>query len=78
MQIDQTGWIFLAIAAICFVVVAVSLRTGRTIGMAFRGRFIARKEKEPGLFGCSIILFGLFGLFLVYAVVSVGLGWFEG
>lgn len=77
MQIDQTGWIFLAAASICFVIVAVGLKTGRTLGLVFRSRFIARRETEPGLFGCSLILFGVLGAFLVYAVVSVGLGWLE-
>ena len=77
MQIDQTGWMFLTVAGICFAVVAVGLKTGRTLGVAFRSRFIARRECEPRLFGCSLMLFGLFGTFLVYAVVSVGLGWFE-
>jgi F0F1-type ATP synthase membrane subunit c/vacuolar-type H+-ATPase subunit K len=77
MPMDQTGWILLAVASICFVIIAVGLKTGRTLGVAFRGRFIARRESEPGLFGCSLLLFGVVGAFLVYAVVSAGLGWFE-
>lgn len=77
MQIDQTGLIFLAIAGVCFVIVAVGLKTGRTLGVAFRSRFIARREREPGLFGCSLLLFAALGGFLTYAVISVGLGWFS-
>lgn len=77
MQIDQTGWIFLTVASICSVIVAVGLKTGRTLGVVFRSRFIVRRESEPGLFGCSLLLFVVLGAFLVYAVVSVGMGWFE-
>lgn len=77
MQIDQTGWIFLAAACICFVIVAVGLKTGRTLGVAFRSRFIARRKNEPRLFGCSLLLFGVIGTILIYAVTSVSFGWFE-
>ena len=77
MQIDDTGWIFLAVASICFVIVVVGLKTGRTPGVVFRSRLIARRESEPGLFGCSLLIFGVFGAFLVCAVLSVGLGWFQ-
>jgi hypothetical protein len=76
MQIDQTGWIFLAAACICLAIVAVGLKTGRTLGVAFRSRFIARREKEPRLFG-SLLLFGVIGAILIYAVTSVVFGWFE-
>jgi hypothetical protein len=77
MRIDQTGWLLIALASICFLIVVIGLRTGRTFGIAFRSRFIARRESEPGLFGCSLVLFGLVGVFLAYVVVSTGLGWFE-
>ncbi len=76
MRIDQTGWLLIGAALICFLIVAVGLKTGRTLGIAFRSRFIARRESEPGLFGCSLFLFGLAGLLLVYIVISLGLGWF--
>jgi len=74
MRIEQTDWLLLAIASICFLIVIVGLKTGRTLGVAFRSRFIARRESEPGLFGCSLFLFGLAGLFLTYVVVSVRWG----
>ena len=76
MQIDQAGWIFLGVAGVCFGIVAIGLKTGRTLGVAFRSRFIARREREPGLFGCSLLLFAALGACFTYAVISVGLGWF--
>ncbi|MFZ0267999.1 hypothetical protein [Caulobacter sp.] len=77
MQIDQTGWLCIALASVCFLIVALGLKTGRTLGVAFRSRFIARRENEPGLFGCSLLLFGAVGVFLTYVVVSIGLSWFK-
>lgn len=65
MRIDETSWIFLGIAAACFVIVAAGLKTGRTLGIAFRSRFIARRESEPYLFGCSLFIFGTVGALLL-------------
>lgn len=63
----------IAVAAACFAVVAVSLATGRTLGIAFRSRFIARRTHEPALYWMSIVIFGALGAFVAYAVVSVNL-----
>lgn len=65
--------VFIAIAAACFAVVGVALRTGRILGIAFRSRFIARREHEPVLFWLSVTMAGVLGLFLAYIVVAVQL-----
>ncbi len=70
-EVDQTSIIFLAVAAVCLTVVATALRTGRILGIAFRSRFIARREHEPALYWISLAMFAVFGAFLVYAVISV-------
>jgi hypothetical protein len=69
--VDQTSIIFLAVAAVCLAVVGFALRTGRILGIAFRSRFIARREHEPALFWISLAIFAAFGAFLLYAVISV-------
>jgi hypothetical protein len=61
---------FLAIATVCFIIVGLSLWRGVTLGVAWRGALIARREREPKLFGCSVALFAGLGLFLIVAVVS--------
>lgn len=67
---EWTAWQFLAVATVCFVVVALSLWKGVTAGVAWRGRLIARRDREPKLFGCSVAIFAAFGLLLVVAVIS--------
>lgn len=73
MELDLTGWLILATAATCFLVVGFGLKTGKILGIAFRGRLIARRKEEPGLFGCSIMVFAVFGLFLIFIVASTAL-----
>ena len=67
---EPAAWQFLAIAAVCFAVVGLSLWKGVTAGVAWRGSLIARRDREPKLFGCSVALFAALGLFLVVAVIS--------
>jgi hypothetical protein len=55
-------WVSIGIAAMCFGLVAVGLKSGRFIGLTFRSRFIARREQEPGLFWSSVCLVVAFGL----------------
>lgn len=71
MYIDGAGWTFLVVAAVCYLMVAIGLKTGKTLGIAFRSRFIARKKEEPILFGCSLWIFGVLGTFLIYVVLSL-------
>lgn len=62
---------FVAIGAANLVAALAALRTWRVLGLAFRGRFIARREYEPGLYWASIALLGVSGGFLLFAVASV-------
>lgn len=55
---------FLAVAVICLTIVGFGLRTGRTLGIAFRSRFIARREHEPTLYWVSLTMFAAIGLFI--------------
>jgi hypothetical protein len=66
---EPAAWQFIAVAAACFVTVGLSLWRGKTLGMAWRGRFIAHRDREPRLFGCSVAMFAAFGAFLVYVVI---------
>lgn len=66
---ETAAWQFLAIAAVCFVIVGVSLWRGKTLGVAWRGSLVAHRDREPRLFGCSVAMFAAFGAFLVYAVI---------
>ncbi len=77
-HMDATAGLFFIVALVCFGIVAIGLKTGRTPGIAFRSRFIARRKEEPALFACSLWMFAIVGLLLLYAVVSVGLGWHWG
>lgn len=67
---EPAAWQFLAVATICFTVVGLSLWRGKTLGVAWRGSFIACRKREPRLYGCSVAMFAAFGAFLVIAVIS--------
>lgn len=64
------SWLFLGIAALCFAVVGLSFWRGTTIGIAWRGNWIARRDREPKLFGCSVAIFATLGAFLMYVVFT--------
>lgn len=68
---DQTEIIFVAAAGACFAIAAVALKTGRVLGLAFRGRLVARRQQEPILYWGSLAMLTAFGSFLTYAVVAV-------
>jgi hypothetical protein len=59
-----------AVGCANLLVVVVGLRTGRIIGLTFRSRFIARREREPVLYWSSLALIGLWGLLVLWAVWS--------
>jgi hypothetical protein len=63
--------IFTAVGSANFVSVLVALRTRRVLGLAFRGRLIARREHEPVLYWASLALFAITGGFLLFAVAAV-------
>lgn len=67
---EDEVWPALAVAAVCFAVVGLALYTGRVPGVAWRERFIARREREPYLYGCSLAIFAAVGAFLVIAIVT--------
>lgn len=62
---------FVAIGSANLMAALVALRTWRVLGIAFRGRFIARREYEPGLYWASIVLLGSSGSFLLFVVASL-------
>jgi hypothetical protein len=62
---------FLAVAAICLTIVAFGLRTGKTLGIAFRSRLIARRRQEPALYWASLTIFAAFGLFVGGVAVAI-------
>jgi len=66
---EPAAWQFLGAAAVCFGVVGLSVWRGKTLGVAWRGSFIARRDHEPKLYGCSVALFAALGAFLVIAVI---------
>jgi hypothetical protein len=53
--------VFVLVAVGCLGTCVLALLTGRIIGVAFRSRFIARREHEPGLYWASIAVFAFFG-----------------
>jgi hypothetical protein len=63
--------IFIAAGLGNLVSVLVALRTRRVLGIAFRSRLIARREREPGLYWASLALFAITGGFLLFVVASV-------
>ena len=50
---------FAALGAASLLLALLGLRTHRIVGLAFRGRLIARREREPLLYWASIIEIGL-------------------
>lgn len=62
---------FIAVGSANLMAALVALRTWRVLGLAFRGRLIARREYEPVLYWASVMLLGVSGGFLLYAVASV-------
>jgi hypothetical protein len=64
---------FVALGSANLVAALVALRTWRVLGIAFRGRFIARREYELGLYWASIALLGVSGAFLLFVGASAGL-----
>jgi hypothetical protein len=71
--LDTGTVVFLTVAAVLFTIVGWGLRSGRTLGIAFRSRFIARRREEPRLYWASLAIFAAAGLLLVYAVINVRL-----
>lgn len=65
---EPAAWQFLAIAVASFIIVGISIWRGATLGIAWRGRIIARRDREPKLFGCSVAMFAALGAFLVFVV----------
>lgn len=52
------------VGAALLMLAMIGLRTQRMLGIAFRGRFIARREREPALYWLSLALIGFIGVFL--------------
>jgi hypothetical protein len=72
-SLDVGTAFFLSIAATLLAVVVLGLKTGKTLGIAFRSRFIARRLYEPGLFWASLTIFAVAGLFLIFVAINVQL-----
>jgi hypothetical protein len=47
-------------------------RTRRILGIAFRSRLIARREREPILYWMSFLLFAISGVFILFLLFAVG------
>ena len=69
----SSGLVFGGIGFANLFVCAHALRTRRIYGIAFRSRFIARREFEPVLYWSSLAIFAISGAFLAsIAVASIG------
>jgi hypothetical protein len=67
-----SGLIFFGAVGLANLLVCVhALRSRRILGIAFRGRLIARREREPGLFWASLALFAIFGALLSLVLFTV-------
>lgn len=64
---------FLAVAGVLFAVTAFGLWSGRTFGVAFRSRLVARRNEEPALYWLSLAIFVGAALFLVFVAINVRL-----
>ena len=65
------AWEVLAAAGACFLIVGLGLHMGRVPGIAWRQRFIARRESEPYLYWFSLSIFAAVGAFLTIALLTV-------
>jgi hypothetical protein len=62
--------IFGALGGASLDLALLGLRTHRIIGVTFRGRFIARREREPWLYWSSLGVFGLWGPIMLWLAWS--------
>ena len=63
---------FVAVGIANLFVCVHALSSHRILGIAFRSRFIARREREPVLYWASITLFATSGALLLFLWFSVG------
>lgn len=63
--------IFSALGAANVLGVLVGLRTHRMLGIAFRSRFIGRREREPVLYWASLAMVAIVGAFLVFIALML-------
>jgi hypothetical protein len=64
--------VFGAVGAANVAYAIYAFRTHRILGVAFRSRFIARREREPGLYWASMALFAVSGAVLLIVLFTVG------
>ena len=64
--------VFVGVGLANLLVCAYALRSRRILGIAFRSRFIARREREPVLYWASLSLFAMSGTFLLFVWFTVG------
>jgi hypothetical protein len=69
-SLAQGAVFFSSVAAALSAVVIYGLWRGKTLGIAFRSRLIARRQHEPALFWFSLALFAGFDLLALAAVVG--------
>ena len=63
--------VFAGVGLANLLVCVHALRTHRILGIAFRSRFIARRELEPGLYWLSLAIFAISGAFLLFVLFAV-------
>lgn len=67
-----SGRIFFGAVGLANLLICVhALRSGRILGIAFRSRLIARKEREPVLFWASFVLFATLDAILLLVLFTV-------
>lgn len=62
--------LFGSVGAALFGLVGFGLWSGKTLGIAYRNRFIARRRQEPALYWFSLAIFAALGLLTLAAVFS--------